>query len=309
MHSAFPFASLAVVAFAVCGSVSLAQSSGTPAEPHFPTTEDLRHLKAMNSPLLSPDGKLVLYSVAEAAADGGKTHFWLASTAAGSGNARQITFATASDKRGERSAQWAPDSTAIYFLAKRGEQTQLFRLDLRGGDASPYDFKTLPAADESKIPGAVPPADAENLTANDESSDKPAAPAKKPEKKPEAAAEPLPLDIGGYATSDDSRWLAVWARDPETPGEKKQKDAKADATRVNHELHGTRLYLAALKPDGSVDGPLKSVAIPPDVGALCGLPWPTRSLSSPKNRTMPPILAPRAQAGLSTQPRRTNPES
>ena len=78
--------------------------------------------------------------------------------------------------------------------------------------------------------------------------------------------------MGGYATSDDSRWLAVWARDPETPGEKKQKDAKADATRVNHELHGTRLYLAALKPDGSVDGPLKSVAIPPDVGGAVWSP-------------------------------------
>jgi dipeptidyl aminopeptidase/acylaminoacyl peptidase len=272
MHSAFPFASLAVVAFAVCGPVSLAQSSAAPAEPHYPTTEDLRHLKSINSPLLSPDGKLVVFSVAEATADGGKTHFWLASTAAGSDKARQITFATPSDKRGERSAQWAPDSTAIYFLAKRGEQTQLFRLDLRGGDASPYDFKTLPAADESKIPGAIPPADADNLTANDESSDKPAAPAKKPEKKPEAAPEPLPLDIGGYAPSEDGKWLAVWARDPETPGEKKQKDAKADATRVNHEFHGTRLYLAALKSDGSVDGPLKSVAIPPDVGGAVWSP-------------------------------------
>jgi len=34
---------------------------------------------------------------------------------------------------------------------------------------------------------------------------------------------------------------------------------------VNHEIHGTRLYLAALKPDGSVDGALKPVAVEPDV--------------------------------------------
>jgi acetyl esterase/lipase len=59
--------------------------------------------------------------------------------------------------------------------------------------------------------------------------------------------------------------MAVWARDPETPGEKKQKDAKADASWVDHELHGTRLYLAALKADGSVDGALKPAAILPDV--------------------------------------------
>ena len=128
----------------------------------------------MSTPLLSPDGKLVLFTVAEATADGGKSHFWLTSTTPGSEKARQITFSSPSDKRGERGAQWAPDGSAIYFLAKRGEQTQLFRLDLRGGEAAPYDFKVLPPVDESKIPNAIPPSDAAALTANDQSSDKPA---------------------------------------------------------------------------------------------------------------------------------------
>ncbi|HET6170368.1 MAG TPA: prolyl oligopeptidase family serine peptidase, partial [Terracidiphilus sp.] len=63
----------------------------------------------------------------------------------------------------------------------------------------------------------------------------------------------------------DGKWLAVWARDPETPGEKKQKDEKADAEWVNHDQHGSRLYLAALKPDGNLDGDLNRVAIEPDV--------------------------------------------
>ncbi len=62
----------------------------------------------------------------------------------------------------------------------------------------------------------------------------------------------------GYALSADGKWLAVWARDPETPGEKKQKDAKADADWVNHEKHGSRLYLAALKADGAMDGAIES---------------------------------------------------
>ncbi len=264
MHSASHWTSIAVAALVLAVPIS-AQSTANSSEPHYPTTEELRHLKAASSPLLSPDGKWVVFTVAEATADGGKTHLWLAPTASGSEKARQITFSSPADKRGERGAQWAPDSSAIYFLAKRGEQTQLFRIDLRGGDASPYDFKTLPAADESKIPGALPPADADDRTTNDESSDKPAPPAKKPEKKPEAAPDPLPLDIGSFSPSDDGKWLALWAHDPETPGEKKQKDAKADANRVNHELHGTRLYLASLKPDGSVDGALKPVSIPPDV--------------------------------------------
>ena len=126
------------------------------SEPHYPTNEDLRHLKALGSLQLSPDGKLVLFAVTEATADGAASHLWL--TAVGSQDkARQITFSPPSDKRGERAAQWAPDGTAIYFLAKRGEQTQLFRLDMRGGEAAPYDLKVLPAVDESKIPGAIPP--------------------------------------------------------------------------------------------------------------------------------------------------------
>ena len=68
-----------------------------------------------------------------------------------------------------------------------------------------------------------------------------------------------------FRISDDGKYLALWAHDPETPGEKKQKDAKIDASWVNHERHLTRLYLAALKPDGTIDGDLKAVDIAPDV--------------------------------------------
>src|SRR5580698_363957 len=223
---------------------------GAAAEAHFPTSEDLRHLKAMGAPLLSPDGKQVLFTVTEATADGGKTHLWLTPAAPDAEKARQITFSAPADKRGERGGQWAADGSAIYFLAKRGEHTQLFRLDLRGGEASPYDLKVMAAVDESKIPGAIPPPGTATSSAADKSSDK-KADDKAAEKKKETAVEPLPLDVGGFAPSPDGKWLAVWARDPETPGEKKQKDAKADASWVNHGLHGTRLYVAALKTDGS----------------------------------------------------------
>src|SRR5580658_3730635 len=229
------------------------------SEPHFPTNEDLRHLKALSAPLLSPDGKLVLFTVTEATADGGASHLWLVSATASQEKARQITFAPPSDKRGERGAQWAPDGAAIYFLAKRGEQTQLFRLDMRGGEAAPYELKVLPAVDESKIPGAIPPPGTATSLKDNSSDKKPA------EKKADEAADTLPLDVGGFAPSPDGKWLAIWARDPETPGEKKQKDAKADASWVNHSLHGTRLYLAALKADGSVNGALRQVAVLPDV--------------------------------------------
>ncbi len=100
----------------------------------------------------------VLFTVTHATADGAGSHLWIVSTAAGSTDKpRQLTFSPPADKRGEHNAQWAPDSSAIFFLAKRGENTQLFRLDLRGGEASPYDLKILPPVDVSKDKDAINP--------------------------------------------------------------------------------------------------------------------------------------------------------
>jgi dipeptidyl aminopeptidase/acylaminoacyl peptidase len=219
-------------------------------DPRFPNSEDLRHVKAIAGPQLSPDGKSVLFSMSDTTADGAKSHLWIVPVDGGA--ARQLTYSPATDKRGEARATWAPDGSAIFFVAKRGETTQLFRLPLAGGEAMPYDLKVLPAIDDSKEKNAIPPAKVE-------------AGKDKKEAKPEEKPEPQPINLSGYAISPDSKWLAVWAADPETPGEKKAKEAKADAVWVNHEHHGERLYLAALKSDGAIDGALKPVSLAPDV--------------------------------------------
>jgi dipeptidyl aminopeptidase/acylaminoacyl peptidase len=226
-------------------------------EPHFPTSDDLRHLKAIGGPQLSPDGKFVLVTITDSTADGAKSHLWLVATG-GAEKPRQLTFSPPGEKQGERTPQWAPDGTAIYFLAHRGEQTQLFRLNMNGGEAAPYELKIVPVVDRSIQKDAIPPPGAEK-----KEGEKPAE-SKDAEKKP-GAPEPIAIDISGYVPSPDGKWLAVWAKDPETPGEKMQKDAKADAVWVNHEVHLARLYLAALKPDGSIDGGLKTVGVEPDV--------------------------------------------
>jgi dipeptidyl aminopeptidase/acylaminoacyl peptidase len=233
--------------------LSSAPIPGIAEEPRFPNSEDLRHVKAIAGPQLSPDGTEVLFTVTDATADGAKSHLWM--VAASGSAARQLTFSPAADKRGEHNAVWWPDGSAIFFVAKRGENTQLFRLPLAGGEASPYELKVLPAVDESKEPGFIPPAKPD---------------AKKDDEKP----EPIAINVSGFAISPDGHWLAVWASDPETPGEKKAKDAKADAVWVNHEHHGARLYLAALKADEELDGALKPVALDPDVH---GVSWSPKS--------------------------------
>jgi len=250
---------LPLVCFVLAGISLHAAAQSTPATvaaaaPHFPTNEDLRHLKALSSPILSPDGKQVLFALTHATADGAASHLWIVPAAASSPDKpRQLTFSPPADKRGEHNAQWASDSSAIFFLAKRGDHTQLFRLDLRGGEAAPYDLKILPPVDVSKDTDAINP---------------PAAPdpgEKKDNKRPlDAKPEPQAIDVAGFSISVDGKYLALWAHDPETPGEKKQKDAKIDASWVNHEKHLTRLYLATLQADGAIDGALNEVALPPD---------------------------------------------
>lgn len=229
----------------------------------------------MGQPQLSPDGTQVLFTATDSTADGAKTHLWLV-PARGGEKARQITFSPPADKRGERNGQWSPDGTAIYFLAKRGEQTQLFRLDMRGGDAGPYELKVMAAVDESKEKNAIPPPGSEKKP--DEKAGENKDGDKAAEKKLDAP-EPIEIDVAGYSPSPDGKWLAVWARDPETPGEKKQKDAKADASWVNHAKHVTRLYLAVLKTDGSMDGGLKTVALAPEVRTVVWSPVSDRLLA------------------------------
>ncbi|MGD0893657.1 MAG: prolyl oligopeptidase family serine peptidase [Terracidiphilus sp.] len=277
VHFGFPLSGLVCVALAfsapaACCQAAAQNAAAKSAAPHYPTNEDLRHLKSLGAPLLSPDGKLVLFTMTEPTADGAKSHLWLAPVGGGNEKARQITF-SAPDQHGERGAQWAPDGSAVYFLAKRVEHTQLFRLDMRGGEAAPYDLKIAPPVDDSKEKNAIPPASAVAANAADKSSDKKVETkpdAKPADKKPED--DKLPLDVSGYALSPDGKWLAVWAHDPETPGEKKQKTEKADPEWVNHETHATRLYLAALKADGSLDGALETVGAAPDVHTVVWSP-------------------------------------
>ena len=238
---------------------------------HFPSSEDLRHIKGISAPQLSPDGSQVLFTMTDATADGAKAHLWLVPVAGGS--ARQLTYSPSADKRGEHNAVWAPDGSAVFFVAKRGETSQLFRLPMAGGEAMAYDLKVVPVVDNSKEKDAIPPAKPDATGTG---------PSAIPEIKPDAKPEPLAINISGFAISPDGQWLAVWAGDPETPGEKKNTEAKADATWVNHDRHGERLYLAALKADGSLDAEsskaLKPVALAPDVHAASWSPGSDRLL-------------------------------
>ena len=223
--------------------VACALGAAAADQSRFPNNEDMRHFRAMSAPQLSPEGRRVLVEIADSTADGGRHHLWLVELDSNSN--RQLTFSPAGKKdeknRGETSGRWMPNGDVL-FLAHRGENTQLFRLPMQGGEATPFDVKVMPTVDVSKAPDAVPPAG---------QAGKPAA-AQPP--------QPLPIDVSGFVIAPDGKTIAIWARDPETPGEKKQREDKADAVWVNHDPHRTRLYL--LDPATSK---LTSVPVPDNV--------------------------------------------
>lgn len=209
-----------------------------------PTNEDLRHVRSLSAPQLSPDGTRILLQIRDATADGGKDHLWLVDIK--SDSARQLTWSRPEETRGEFAAQWAPDGTAILFLAKRGDSVQLHKLPMNGGEAHAYDLKIAPVIDQSLDADAVPPGKAADHPPKDEK---------------------LTLDIEGFAIAPAGGTIAILARDPETAGEKKQKSDKADQLWLNHDRHGERLYLLAMDKDR-----LTAVAIPPDVKKIAWSP-------------------------------------
>ncbi|MHB1022254.1 MAG: alpha/beta hydrolase family protein [Acidobacteriaceae bacterium] len=218
--------------------VFLLTTIGLSAQTHFPSNEDLRHIRAMSAPQLSPDGERALVQMTDTTAEGAKSHLWLVDLAQNS--ARQLTYSPATDKQGEQDAVWMPDGASILFLAKRGEQEQLFRLPLQGGEAIPYDLKLSPPKDKKA----------------------------EADKKDDAVA----IDVSRFAVAPDGRHIAIVAKDPQTAAEKKKQKDKDDAVWVDHDPHGTRVYLLALKSTGEADGPLTAVAVPADVQSVAWSP-------------------------------------
>jgi dipeptidyl aminopeptidase/acylaminoacyl peptidase len=103
----------------------------TLAAPDF-TAKDMHTLKRIADPQISPDGKWVLYQ--QTSIDLGKsrnTDLFLVSTAGGS--PRAITSNPKTDFQG----RFSKDGTRIAFLSTRDGASQVYVLDLNGGEARP----------------------------------------------------------------------------------------------------------------------------------------------------------------------------
>jgi len=94
--------------------------------------DDLFAFKRVSDPQVSPDGSLVVYVVTTVDLPGNKTiaNLWLAATD-GKSPPRQLT---ASDKK-DRHPRWSPDGSRILFESTRSGKSQLWLIEMAGGEA------------------------------------------------------------------------------------------------------------------------------------------------------------------------------
>jgi dipeptidyl aminopeptidase/acylaminoacyl peptidase len=134
---------------ALTASALLAQSAPNASTAQPFTADDLVRLKRLSDPQVSPDGRYVAYALSETdmEADRRRTDLWLIDLTAKEASPRRLTQNPANDS----SPRWSADSQFIYFLSTRSGTSQVWRLQLGGGEATqvtdyPRDVGTLKVA-------------------------------------------------------------------------------------------------------------------------------------------------------------------
>ena len=119
--------------------VALVGLGGTPfAQPSVPAIDDLLNLNRVGSPVISPDGQSVAYTVRETNWEDNEyeTEIWIG---ARNREPRQIT----SGRKSSLQPMWSPDGRWLAFISDRDGKRQIYRIAIDGGEA-----ERLTSADE-----------------------------------------------------------------------------------------------------------------------------------------------------------------
>src|SRR4051795_9208116 len=123
---------LTLAALAVASAAALrAQTAPTPSPRVAPTVDQILSLKRAGSPAISPDGRLVAYTVRETNWDDNayETEIWIVDAAGGS--PRQLTNA----KKSSRAPAWSPNGTRLAFISDRTDKSQIYVINPTAGEA------------------------------------------------------------------------------------------------------------------------------------------------------------------------------
>ncbi len=103
-----------------------------------PTVDQLISLKRVGAPAISPDGKLVAYTVREANwdEDSYETEIWIADVA--TATTRQLT----NGKKSSGSPKWSPDGSRLAFTSDRSDKQQIWLIRPSFGEAEQLTHET-----------------------------------------------------------------------------------------------------------------------------------------------------------------------
>ena len=148
----FLLALLAIAPLALGATAQAAETTAPVARKPF-TPDDLVRLARLSDPEVSPDGRYVAYVLRETDIDAnrGRTDLWLLDLDDASRTARRLTQNPANDY----SPRWAADGRGLFFLSTRSGSSQVWYIDLAGGEAQPVtdlpldvgSFKVAPRGD------------------------------------------------------------------------------------------------------------------------------------------------------------------
>ena len=127
-----PARAAAAIVMVLAAATAAAQTAPTPAQPPpGPTVDQLISLKRAGSPAISPDGRLVAYTVREVNwdEDAYETEIWVADVAAGT--THQLTNA----RKSSSSPKWSPDGSRIAFASTRSDKQQIWLIRPSFGEA------------------------------------------------------------------------------------------------------------------------------------------------------------------------------
>ncbi|HEY2513680.1 MAG TPA: hypothetical protein VGI39_22580, partial [Polyangiaceae bacterium] len=105
----------------------------TPSGPTHPfNVDDMLSFERIEDPSASPDGKLIVFTVAVPDVDANKSRRDLFVAAADGSNVKRLT----SHPDADSAARFAPDGKSILFLSSRSGSSQVWRIAVDGGEAT-----------------------------------------------------------------------------------------------------------------------------------------------------------------------------
>jgi len=119
---------------AVATATTAAQPASNSAAKTAPTVDEILSIKRVAAPEISPDGRLVAYTVRDTNWDDNayETEIWVADASGTAGAApRQLT----NSKKSSLSPAWSPDGSKLAFISDRTDKRQVYLINLLGGEA------------------------------------------------------------------------------------------------------------------------------------------------------------------------------